>query len=120
MSRKKKKKKKKKRREKKKKKKKKKKEKHRVGSSGPDGRGDRAIAAVRKTARLLGRAERIAHHRPRLGRLTGRLRRLRRAALAVATAADVLIALTDRFGIDLTDLGDGVDVEARVSEVLDS
>ena len=37
-----------------------------------------------------------------------------------ATAADVLVALTDRFGIDLTDLGDGVDVEARVSEVLDS
>ena len=36
------------------------------------------------------------------------------------TAADVLVALTDRFGIDLTDLGDGADVEARVSEVLDS
>ena len=37
-----------------------------------------------------------------------------------ATAADVLNALTDRFGIDLTDLGDRVDVEARVSAVLDS
>ena len=37
-----------------------------------------------------------------------------------ATAADVLNALTERFGIDLTDLGDRVDVEARVSEVLDS
>ncbi len=37
-----------------------------------------------------------------------------------ATAADVLEALTERFGIDLTDLGDRSDVEARVSEVLDS
>jgi arylamine N-acetyltransferase len=37
-----------------------------------------------------------------------------------ATAADVLGALTDGFGIDLSDLGDDVDVEARVSEVLDS
>jgi arylamine N-acetyltransferase len=37
-----------------------------------------------------------------------------------ATAADVLNALTDRFGIDLTDLGDRVDVEARVNAVLDS
>lgn len=35
------------------------------------------------------------------------------------TAADVLGALTDRFGIDLIDLGDRVDVEARVTEVLD-
>ena len=37
-----------------------------------------------------------------------------------ATAADVLNALTDRFGIDLSDLGDRVDVEARVNAVLDS
>jgi arylamine N-acetyltransferase len=37
-----------------------------------------------------------------------------------ATAADVLNALTERFGIDLTDLGDRVDVEARVSAVLDN
>lgn len=37
-----------------------------------------------------------------------------------ATAADVLDTLTDRFGIDLTDLGDRVDVEARVNAVLDS
>jgi len=37
-----------------------------------------------------------------------------------ATAADVLNALTDRFGIDLNDLGDRVDVEARVNAVLDS
>jgi len=36
------------------------------------------------------------------------------------TAADVLDALTDRFGIDIADLGDGADVEARVNEVLDS
>lgn len=36
------------------------------------------------------------------------------------TAADVLNALTDRFGIDLTDLGARVDVEARVNAVLDS
>ena len=35
-------------------------------------------------------------------------------------AAEVLQALTDRFGIDLTDLGDHVDLEARVNEVLDS
>jgi arylamine N-acetyltransferase len=37
-----------------------------------------------------------------------------------ATAADVLNALAERFGIDLTDLGDRSDVEARVSAVLDS
>jgi arylamine N-acetyltransferase len=36
------------------------------------------------------------------------------------TAADVLDALTDRFGIDLSDLGDRVDLEARVNEVLDN
>lgn len=36
------------------------------------------------------------------------------------TAAEVLDALTDRFGIDLTDLGDAADVEARVNELLDS
>ncbi|MEN3221021.1 arylamine N-acetyltransferase [Mycolicibacterium porcinum] len=35
------------------------------------------------------------------------------------TAAQVLDALTDRFGINLPDL-DGVDVEARVAQVLDS
>jgi arylamine N-acetyltransferase len=35
------------------------------------------------------------------------------------TAAEVLDALTDRFGIDLTDLGDHTDLEARVAEVLD-
>jgi arylamine N-acetyltransferase len=36
------------------------------------------------------------------------------------TAAEVLDALTERFGIDLADLGDRVDVEKRVTEVLDS
>lgn len=36
------------------------------------------------------------------------------------TAAEVLTALADRFGIDLTDLGDHRDIEARVHEVLDS
>jgi arylamine N-acetyltransferase len=36
------------------------------------------------------------------------------------TAREVLDALTDRFGIDLGDLGDRADVEARVNEVLDS
>jgi arylamine N-acetyltransferase len=36
------------------------------------------------------------------------------------TAAEVLDALTNRFGIDLADLGDRADVEARVAEVLDS
>ena len=36
------------------------------------------------------------------------------------TVADVLDALTDRFGIDLADLGARADVEARVNEVLDS
>lgn len=35
------------------------------------------------------------------------------------TAAEVLDALTDRFGIDLTDLGDAADVEAHVNELLD-
>ncbi|MFV9635047.1 arylamine N-acetyltransferase family protein [Mycobacterium neumannii] len=36
------------------------------------------------------------------------------------SAADVLAELTGRFGIDLTDLGDHRDIEARVHEVLDS
>jgi arylamine N-acetyltransferase len=36
------------------------------------------------------------------------------------TAADVVDALTDRFGIDVADLCDRADVEARVNEVLDS
>jgi arylamine N-acetyltransferase len=32
----------------------------------------------------------------------------------------VLVTLTDRFGIDLTDVGEHADVEARVNAVLDS
>lgn len=36
------------------------------------------------------------------------------------TATQVLDALTGRFGIDLDDLGDHLDVEARVKEVLDT
>jgi arylamine N-acetyltransferase len=36
------------------------------------------------------------------------------------TATEVLDVLTDHFGIDLADLGDRADVEARVNEVLDS
>jgi arylamine N-acetyltransferase len=36
------------------------------------------------------------------------------------TAAEVLDALTNRFGIDVADLGDRADLEARVNEVLDS
>lgn len=36
------------------------------------------------------------------------------------TATQVLETLASRFGIDLTDLGDHVDVEARVDEVLDT
>jgi arylamine N-acetyltransferase len=36
------------------------------------------------------------------------------------TASDVLAALTDRFGIDVADLGDPADVEARVNDVMDS
>ncbi len=36
------------------------------------------------------------------------------------TAADVLDVLTDRFGVDVADLGDRADVEARINEVLDS
>jgi arylamine N-acetyltransferase len=36
------------------------------------------------------------------------------------TASEVLDALTDRFGMDLGDVGDHADVEARVNEVLDS
>jgi arylamine N-acetyltransferase len=36
------------------------------------------------------------------------------------TAADVLVALTERFGIDVADAGPRVDVEARVNDVLDS
>jgi arylamine N-acetyltransferase len=40
--------------------------------------------------------------------------------IRLATAADVLDTLTTRFGIDLANLGDHRDVEARVAQVLDS
>jgi arylamine N-acetyltransferase len=36
------------------------------------------------------------------------------------TAAEVLETLTARFGIDVADLGDRADVEARIDEVLDN
>ena len=36
------------------------------------------------------------------------------------TAAQVLEVLADRFGIDLADLGDRSDVQARVAQVLDT
>ncbi|BBY80900.1 arylamine N-acetyltransferase [Mycolicibacterium pulveris] len=35
-------------------------------------------------------------------------------------AAAVMTALTERFGIDLTNLGDSTDIEARITEVLDT
>lgn len=37
--------------------------------------------------------------------------------IRLESAAEVVVALTDRFGIDLTGLGD---VEARINEVLDA
>ena len=40
--------------------------------------------------------------------------------IRLATAADVLDVLANRFGINLADLGDGRDVEARIAEVLDT
>jgi arylamine N-acetyltransferase len=36
------------------------------------------------------------------------------------SAADVLVALTERFGINVADAGPLSDVEARLNEVLDS
>ena len=66
-------------------------------------------AIVTDDARYNMRGRNLAIHR---GRETEKIR--------FDTAADVLDALTNRFGIDVTDLGDGVDLEARVNEVLDS
>jgi arylamine N-acetyltransferase len=40
--------------------------------------------------------------------------------IRLETASEVLEALADRFGIDVADVGDRADVEARVNEVLDS
>ena len=67
------------------------------------------MALVTDDARWNLRGRNLAIHR------AGQTERIR-----FDTAAEVLQALTDRFGIDLTDLGDRVDLEARVNEVLDS
>ena len=40
--------------------------------------------------------------------------------IRLETASEVLETLADRFGIDVADVGDRTDVEARVNEVLDS
>lgn len=66
-------------------------------------------ALVTDDARLNLRGRNLAIHR------AGETEKIR-----FDTAAEVLDALTDRFGIDLTDLGDAADVEARVNELLDS
>jgi arylamine N-acetyltransferase len=66
-------------------------------------------AVVKDDARWNMRGRRLAIHR------AGKTEQI-----AFATAADVLTALTDRFGIDVADLGDRADVEARVNAVLDS
>ncbi|MEV0669475.1 arylamine N-acetyltransferase [Mycobacterium sp. NPDC050441] len=65
-------------------------------------------ALVTDDARLNLRGRNLAIHRH------GETERIR-----FDTAAQVLDALTERFGINLTDL-DGVDIEARVAQVLDS
>jgi arylamine N-acetyltransferase len=67
------------------------------------------VALVTDDARFNMRGRNLAIHR------AGSTEKIR-----FDTAADVLDALTDRFGIDLTDLGNRGDVEARVTEVLDS
>lgn len=67
------------------------------------------VALVTEDARYNMRGRNLAIHR------AGGTEKIR-----FDTAADVLDALTDRFGIDLADLGDRGDVEARVTEVLDS
>ena len=68
-----------------------------------------SVARVTDDARWNMRGRNLAIHRD------GKTERIR-----FDTAAEVLDALTVRFGIDLTDLGDRADIEARVSEVLDS
>lgn len=67
------------------------------------------VAVVKDNARWNMRGRRLAIHR------AGQTEQI-----TFDTAADVLTALTDRFGIDVADLGDRADVEARVNEVLDS
>jgi arylamine N-acetyltransferase len=67
------------------------------------------VALVTDDARYNMRGRHLAIHR------AGKTEQIRFDA-----AADVLDALTNRFGIDVTDLGDGADLQARVNEVLDS
>ncbi|HYZ67584.1 MAG TPA: arylamine N-acetyltransferase [Mycobacterium sp.] len=67
------------------------------------------VAIVTDDARYNMRGRNLAIHR---GGETEKIR--------FDTAADVLEALTNRFGIDVADLGDRADVEARVNDVLDS
>jgi arylamine N-acetyltransferase len=66
-------------------------------------------AIIEDDARLNMRGRHLAIHR------AGRTEQI-----TFDTAADVLTALSDRFDIDIADLGDRADVEARVNEVLDS
>lgn len=68
-----------------------------------------SAALVTDDARWNLRGRHLAIHR------AGGTKRIR-----FATAADVLGALTDRFGINVADLGDRRDVEARVAAVLDT
>jgi arylamine N-acetyltransferase len=67
------------------------------------------VALVTEDARWNMRGRNLAIHR------AGDTERIR-----FDTAADVLVALTDRFGINVADAGARVDVEARINEVLDS
>ena len=67
------------------------------------------VALVTDDARWNMRGRNLAIHR------AGQTEKIR-----FDTAAEVLDVLTDRFGIDVADLGDRADVEARVSEVLDN
>ena len=68
-----------------------------------------SVALVTDDARWNLRGRNLAIHR---GGKTDKIR--------FDTSAEVLDVLTDRFGIDVADLGDRADVEARVNEVLDS
>ncbi len=68
-----------------------------------------SVALVTDDARWNLRGRHLAVHR------AGGTERIR-----FDTAAQVLEVLADRFGIDLADLGDRGEVEARVGQVLDS
>ena len=67
------------------------------------------VALVTDDARWNMRGRNLAIHRP------GETEKIR-----FDTAADVVDCLTNRFGIDVSDLGDAGELEARVNEVLDS